>query len=105
MDCPDPAFDLSDWRDVPVIADRVATAQDLEGCVALFHGGGGSRPVKDLGLPLLADYTDETGKTIKAVIVQVEEGPGFTVAGYVTPDRQNGVALLSEFVVLERAQE
>lgn len=106
----DTAFDIENWREVPVIEHRVATDADIRACIAAFTTGPGqSEPFEGLALPararLLTAMPDRAAGA-DLVVVQIERaiGQDMVVVGFIFPDGSFGVSLLSDIQIVETAR-
>ena len=102
---------MENWRDVPVIEDRVATDADMRACIAAFTAGAGESTVYD-GPDLPARAIVQSGASVglpkgtEVVIVQVEtlHGTGKVMAGFVVPVGFFGELPLSDLQIIESAR-
>ncbi|MFZ1470859.1 MAG: hypothetical protein WAT09_18055 [Paracoccaceae bacterium] len=110
MELCDIVFEMENWRDVPVIEERVATDADMRACVAAFTAAAGESTVYD-GPDLPARAIVQSGvsfglpKGTEVVIVQVEtlRETGKVMAGFVVPVGVFGELPLSALQIVETA--
>ena len=108
----DIAFLMENWRDVPVIEDRVATDADMRACIAAFVEDAGQSTVYDgPDLParavVLSNQYSQYGlpKGSEVVIVQIEtlRQGGKVMAGFVVPAGRFGAVDLSDLEIINPA--
>jgi hypothetical protein len=101
-------IDISRWREVPCLTDRVATEDDVNVGRATFYLGSPDEigaQFADIGLPHCAIWTDEDGQHFPVVIIQSERAGDKHYIGFRVLNRGNGVGLDFEFQLLDGPNE
>lgn len=108
--CPDnlngfPPVNYDNWKDVPVISDRLPTKEETKTASALIHVDLNSFPdakAYDLDLPKLAQiYSPNTNRIEDIIIIQALTVKSDTIVGYRFFNGGNGSARLSEVTLLD----
>ena len=100
--------DITRWREVPVVAGRLAREEDAKAGRAVFFLENPTNPVATpyaLTLPSCAILTDEGGSQSPVVIIQAEALTDRVTLGYRAVDGGNGICTLAEVEILDSPDE